>query len=144
IGFKQILSWPYGKLWILGLTLVMMIFTPIVATPKWSIEKTYFNPDVLIYSQQLKEAVPRDAPCIILNDPSHYIFSYRIDKMGYVFSNDHLPIGWIIDMVDNYDVRFMYSDSEQINSAVEFQPFIKRIVTTQGSVTVFELQSTNK
>jgi hypothetical protein len=130
----------------LGLLLIVIIcaFSPIYTfkhtSSNWSLERTYFNKDVFIHSDALKSIIPNEAKCIILNDVSGHIFSYQIDKMGYVFSDDYLPVHWIEDMVKNYDINYMYSDSEKINSDPDVADFIDEMIFEAGSVKVFRLK----
>jgi hypothetical protein len=119
-------------------------FTPKETHSMWSLEKTYFNQDIFLHSEELKNAVPEDERCIILNDGSGYIFSYRVDKMGYIFKNDYLPVGWIDDMVRNDHVRYMYSDSEKINNQEEVQKYIDEVIMEKGSVKVMRLKIPEK
>ncbi len=106
----------------------------------WSIKKTNFNPDVFNYQKELQNAVPQNEQCIILNDNSYYIFSYQIDKMGHIFSNDYLPIGWIDDMINRFHIRYMYSDSRKIDTSAAFQPYIDSLILQTGSIKVFRLK----
>lgn len=140
IGVFHALKYKHGKYIIMLLCITSAIFTAQVSKVNWSLSKTYFNEDVYNYSEELKKAVPQTERCIILNDVSSFMFSYRIDKMGYVFNVDKLDIDWIDDLVRNHDVRYMYSDSRNTDTADSFQPYIKRLITQKGSVKVFELE----
>ena len=133
-------KYKLGKVLLGVICIWTAIHTPNYTHEMWSIEKTYFNPDVLLYSEELRDAVPDDEQCIILNDMSGYIFSYRIDKMGHVFDNDQLPLGWIKDMVQNYGIKYMYSDSKNINENIDFQKFIDETILVKGTVKVFKLK----
>lgn len=119
--------------------LVSAIYTPHYISPNWDIEKTYFNADVFKHQSELKKAVPQDAKCIILNDVSNYIFSYLVDKRGYVFFYDGIEPGWVYDLIKNHNVKYMYSDSEKINANPEFQKYFAKTILNAGSVNVFEL-----
>ena len=90
----------------------------------WSVERSVdsgFSADLYTHQEALKNIVPKGEKCIILRDISTYVFSYLIDKQGFVFGNDHVPAGWIVDMVQNSDVKYMYSDSR----AFEENPNVK-------------------
>lgn len=142
IGIGTFFLW---KKWdVLKLGIIVLLFYNVHHTPKvydsyWSIENTFFNPDVLRNSEALKNAVPRDSLCIILNDPSAAIFSYRVDKRGHLFNNDHLPAGWVKDMILNHRVRYMYSDSKKINNDSAVHRYIEKEIMTAGSVKVYKL-----
>jgi len=118
---------------------IQLIYTPIATDRWWSVKDDIINSEVYLFQEELKDAVPSDALCIILNDPSRVMFSYQIDKMGFVFDNDHLPVEWIDDMRDNYNVRYMYSDSELVNNNVEVLSRICKEILVVGRVKVFEL-----
>ncbi|MFZ2897903.1 MAG: glycosyltransferase family 39 protein [Saprospiraceae bacterium] len=105
----------------------------------WSLDQTYFNKDLFIHSEALQNAAPRDAKCIIINDHTRYIFSYRIDKMGYIFHDNYLPVGWVDDLVRNKGVTYLYSDSEKINQDSAIARYVDETVLEAGSVKVFRL-----
>jgi len=75
---------------------------------------------------------------------AYYVFSYQIDKMGHIFSNDHLPIGWIDDMINRFKIKYMYSDSRKIDTSAAFQPYIDSLLIQAGSIKVFKLKPKKK
>ena len=140
IGMDQLNKWhPKAKIFLVLLIFFSALYTQKISQIKWSIEKSSLNADVFKYSEELKSAVPQNEHCIILNDHSSYIFSYRIDKMGHVF-NEYLPISWVHDMIENYGVRYMYSDSQTLNESEEFKKYIDHTIMTKGSVKVYKLK----
>lgn len=112
-----------------------------ISTDKWSLKYNNSNPALYTHTNQLKSAAPQNAKCIILNDISTHIFSYKIDKMGYVFAHDNLRLHWIEDMIKNYDVEYMYSDSKKINNDPDIDKFICSTLLTVGNLKVFKLNS---
>ena len=110
----------------------------------WSIERVWFNQDVLIHRDDLRSAVDRDELCIILNDYSNFIFPYQIDKRGHVFDNDNLPQGYIKDMINRLGVTHMYSDSRIIDQDSSYQVFFDSLLMVRGSVHVYKLISKEK
>jgi len=130
-----------GRIVIIAMCMLSAVYTIIVTSDWDSLEKTSFNNDVFNYSAELEGAVPDDELCIILNDPSRYIFSYRIDKMGYIFNNDNLTPDWVEDLIKNQGVSYMYSDSKKINRDTVFNQFIDTTIMTKGSVKVFKLET---
>lgn len=139
-GVFHLLKHNYGYPLVIMFCVVSSIFTAVQTKDKWSIDKTGINKDVLVYSEELKSAVPNNELCIILNDHTTYIFSNRIDKMGYIFQSDNLPIEWIDDMVRNYGVNYMYSDSRIIDESSEFEDYVQKVILQKGSVKVIELK----
>ncbi len=125
--------------------LILCIFTSThtkaVNTEKWDIKYSGSNPALFTHTEELRKAVPQGAKCIILNDRSTHIFSYRIDKMGYIFAHDQLSAKWVKDMILNHDVQYMYSDSEKINTDPKIIEYIERTILSIGSIKVFKLIS---
>ena len=97
------------------------------------------SPDVYTYRDALKHAVPDDARCIILNDISYCLFSYQIDKWGYVFNGDKLPASWVDGLVAS-GVAYLYSDSRVVDENPELQRYFDTLLTQQGDVRVFRLK----
>ena len=139
-GVSYLRKWKYGYLIVLAVCIWSSLYTASTMQSFWDYEKSGINNDIFLYSEELKDAVPNDEHCIVLRDKTDHLFSYRIDKMGYTFRYDHLPIGWIDDMVRNYDVRYMYSDSREVDESADFQKYLKRVMLQKGSIKVIELQ----
>lgn len=99
-----------------------------------------YPPDLEIYQEELTNAVPRDEKCIIVNDPSNYVFAYMIDKQGYIFANDHLPAGWITDLATNHHIKYMYSNSRKIDERADVKERIDSLILEAGSIRVFKLK----
>lgn len=141
LGVEQLRVYSSKGVYVLGILLISStIYTPTISNSKWDYTNAIWNHDIFKYSEELKNAVPKGELCIILNDPSGYIFSYRIDKMGHIFRDDHLPIPWINSIVRTNGIRYMYSDSKKINTNKEFQKFIDKVLLVKGSITVFKLK----
>lgn len=141
LGIDKLLNDSKKQNILAGSLVLASLLYAVVITYSWSsLNKTSFNHDVFLYSEELKSAVPNHEMCIMLNDHSNYIFSYQIDKMGYIFNNDQLEVGWIGDLVRNYDVKYMYSDSEKINNDPQYDAYKKRLILKKGSVAVYELK----
>lgn len=130
------------------LLLLLVFLSPIIAfqfnKKSWTVAKSYFNPDFINHSEELSTLIPQDERIILINDPSYFVQTYMVDKMGYVFANDYLPIHWIDDMVRNKHIHYMYSDSRIVDEGPEFQKYIRRLLLETGSVRVFELQLPEK
>lgn len=108
---------------------------------RWSLENSFANQDVIKYRSELENIISNEEICIILNDKSTYIFSYYIDKMGHIFSDDYLPIDWIPDMIINHEVTHMYSDSRVIDQDAAFQKYVDTLLLEAGSIHVYKLKS---
>lgn len=141
LGIHQIANnQKYRAIAIPAMCIISVLYTVFITKTWGSLEKTSFNKDVFIYSSELKNVVPDDELCIILNDVSGYIFSYRIDKMGYIFKDDSLPVEWLDDLVRNHNVKYVYSDSDKINNSPEFLNYVEKTIITKGSIVVFKLR----
>jgi 4-amino-4-deoxy-L-arabinose transferase-like glycosyltransferase len=127
---------------------ILLSLMPLVAflsvNNYWNIEKSSFSTEILSYKDELKNAVPQNEKCILLNDNSTYIFSYLVDKQGFIFWDDNLPVGWIEDMVKNFGIKYMYSDSRKVDTQPKFQPFIDSLIMERGTVKVFKLKLPQK
>ncbi len=110
------------------------------AQPHWSIEASGSDNSLFLYYEDLRKAVPNEERCIILNDISTYIFPYKVDKQCYIFFNDHLPAGWIKDMIQNKGVKYMYSDSRKVDENPEVQPYLDSLLLQRGTIKVFKLK----
>ena len=106
----------------------------------WSEAYAHHHQDVFKYKDELRAAVPEGAKCIILNDPTLYLFSYLVDKEGFVFYNDNLQGLWVKDMKARYDVRYIYSDSRKIDTDPTINQYFKTLLLERGSVRVYELK----
>jgi len=133
-------KWPKAIYVIASLSLFSVFDSIDKTTSYWDASYSCINEDVFKYSIELKAAVPDQERCIILNDVSGYIFSYRIDKMGYVFCRDEVKLTWIKDLIKNHGVKYMYSDSEKINSSTDFKPYVEEIILERGSIKVYKLK----
>ncbi len=68
------------------------------------------------------------------------VFSYKIDKMGHIFRGDYLPAGWVKDIIKNYGVNYMYSDSDKINSNEEILQYVEKTILEVEGIRVFKLK----
>jgi len=122
----------------------LLLTSPVWAYAKvkdfWQIDKAYFNDDLFVHKTQLKNAVPNDKKCIMVNDYSNYILPYAIDKSGYVFRNDYLPIEWIKDLSKNQNVKYLYSDSRKVEGQIGFDSLVQEKLLSVGSYNVFLLR----
>jgi hypothetical protein len=141
-GCRNLWQWGhFGK----AFTLIFLVVIPYVTFNQtknyWSVEASHFVQDVFRYKEDLKKAAPAGARCIILNDPTHYVFSYLIDKPGFVFWDDHLPALWVEDLIKNYEVTHFYSDSRKVDENPEVSQYFETLVMERGAVKVFKMKN---
>jgi hypothetical protein len=141
-GIKQLIRInTMTRLITMGLLLLLPLFAFRAVDNYWSVEKSFFNADLIINKDELRKAVPNNAPCIILNDHSNYIFAYQIDKQGHIFKEDNLPPEWIEDMIKRFGVHYMYSDSRKVDENPKVIALIDSLIIQRGSVKVFKLKN---
>lgn len=132
-------QFTHGKAVLLTICAASVVYTCRLTRDWSSLAMTAFNEDVFVHSEALQNAVPAGERCIILNDRTGYIFAYRIDKQGYIFQNDKLPVAWLNAMITKNGVKYMYSDSRTFDQKPEVQPYLQALISEKGSVRVFKL-----
>ncbi len=140
-GLKNVFEYKKsGKKIALAFLLYIPINTYVIAQDYWDINRSGPNRAIYEHQEILKNAVPNGERCIFINDVSMFIFTYKMDKQGYVFFNDYLPAIWIDDMVKNNGVRYMYSDSRIVDERADVQPYLDTLLLQKGTVRVFKLK----
>ncbi len=126
----------------------MLAFTALAAAPftcwlrmhhRWDGSKPGFNPDLLTYRTELKNAVPDDALCIAGNDRSGFIFFHYLHKKGWNFTDDDLQ-PHVLDSLRMKGAAYMYSDSRAIDENPEIQARIEEPIGRFGSIRVVRLR----
>ena len=106
---------------------------------RWDENKPGFNADLLIYKNELRAAVPKEALCIAGNDESRFIYFYYIDKKGWGINNDELVADTLSKMIKN-GAKYLYSDSRKMDEKPEILPFLDKLILEKGSIKVFSLK----
>lgn len=106
----------------------------------WTLEKIGIPADWLRYETELRSAAPDDKKCAMLNDDTGYILPYLLNKQGYCFQGDNLPMLWVDDMVRNWNVEYLYSNSRKVDSDTAFTKFIDHMVMEKGTMRVYKLK----
>jgi hypothetical protein len=126
----------------------MLAFTALAAAPftcwlrmhhRWDGSKPGFNPDLLTYRTELKNAVPDDALCIAGNDRSGFIFFHYLHKKGWNFTDDDLQ-PHVLDSLRIKGAAYLYSDSRAIDENPEIQARIEEPIGRFGSIRVVRLR----
>jgi hypothetical protein len=141
-GIKQLISFKYLKILT---TIYVILALPFYAYQEvngyWSLEGMEpFHVELVIYKKDLRNAIPNEAKCIILNDDTGSIYSFLIDKRGFNF-NKYLPPSWIKDMIDNQGVNYMYSNDRNFEVKPEIVPFLDSLILERGSLRVYKLKT---
>jgi 4-amino-4-deoxy-L-arabinose transferase-like glycosyltransferase len=125
------------------LTLLIMLILPFTAhlrmQTRWNPDSPGFNKDLLIYKQELRNAVPQNALCVAGSDVSHFVFFYYIDKKGWGFDSGKLDGSDLKKMIDE-GAEFLYSDSRTVDTSQQIRQFLNQLVIEKGSVRVYRLQ----
>lgn len=142
LGIRVISTrYPRYANWVGGLVLAgcVIVVSHLLAAPRWHLKHSGCNAALYTYQTELKAAVPNGSMCIMLNDESYCQFSYMLDKMGYIFKDDYLPAPWIREMIDNKEVKYLYSDSRVVDEHPEVQPLLDTLLLEAGTIRVFRL-----
>jgi hypothetical protein len=103
---------------------------------RWLLDKPGFNKDLLIYKNELRNAVPKDALCIVGNDGSHFIMFYYIDKKGWCFHNSQPDMKKMI----LEGAEYLYLDTTTIENTNTILPFCDKMIIKKGSIQVYQLK----
>ena len=106
---------------------------------RWNINSPGFNKDLLLYQNELRDAVPDDALVIAGNDISHYIFFYYINKKGWAFHKNKISKDEILTMIEE-GATYLYSDSEFIRENEEIDALLEKEILRKGSISIFKLK----
>ena len=141
LGIQRMeVSFPKHQI-VLAICLLIAPFYAVHAChKKWSIEKSHFNKDLIYHRDALQCVVPNESLCIILEDPSTHIFSYQIDKLGFVFDRSDFPVAWMPDMI-HQGAKYLYSDSRAFDERNDIQPFLEDLLLEAGTLRVYRLNS---
>ena len=140
-GIQQTIRLDSWGKWLAALLLISMpVVTYKLTKDYWSEKYMPQVADVFLNHKELREAAPATAICIMLNDVSSYAFAYLIDKNGFVFNDDHLPGGWVDDMIRNYGATYMYSNSRVVEEDPEVNQYFENMVMERGNVRVYKLK----
>jgi hypothetical protein len=110
---------------------------------RWNLEKPGFNKDLLIYKEELRNAVPDNALCIMGNEDSHFVYSYYVNKKGWIFNEDDLDAEKMKQII-NRGASYMYSDSRKTDEGGELKPYLDSLIMEKGSIRVYRLKTNIK
>ena len=140
-GIKQLLEYRILYLFVILYTLTLMpYFAYKDVQIFWWLGTDGYWKDLFHNREDFRHAAPNDAKCIILSDESTYVFSYLIDKQGFIFNTSNLPAGWVSDMIDNKEAKYMYCNNRKVDENPEIAQFFETLVLQHGIVKVFKLK----
>lgn len=126
-------KWIVYFAWLLLVSLP--IFTEVRMLSRWNPENPGVNKDLFNHKNELRNAVPKDALCVVGNDISHFIMLYYVDKKGWCF-HDSKPD--LTNMI-NQGAEYLYLDVSKIEDMNYFTPFIDSTIIKKGSIHVYQL-----
>jgi hypothetical protein len=128
--------------WKRGVIMLLLILLPVYSflrmQGRW--DRIGFNEDLLTYKNELRNAVPNDELVCVGNDPSHHIFLYYVQKMGWAFENDWINHDILSAMIRE-GCRYLYCDSRKTDQNSEISALFGMKVAEFGTVRVYELKS---
>ncbi|MBC8343614.1 MAG: glycosyltransferase family 39 protein [Bacteroidetes bacterium] len=125
------------------MALILLMLLPLSAflriDKRWNPDYPGFNKDLLIYTDELREAVPDSCLVVVGNDASPSIWLYYVNKKGWVYRHNKLS-GEKLFEIRKFGGKYMYSDSRLIDEDSLISSQFKRMVMEKGSIRVFELK----
>jgi len=138
-GIKHFVEISKASLYFTLLLLLILPLTAFLRTKNsWNPDEPGFNKDLLIYKNELRNAVPSKALCIAGKDISHFIDLYYIDKKGWTFDGDHLPADTLKSRI-RQGAQYLYSDAPSVNNDSLLQPYFDKLVMQKGTVKIYHL-----
>jgi hypothetical protein len=124
---------------VITILIALPLFAYLRIDQRWNPEKPGFNKDLMVYKDELRDAVPQDALCISGNDYSQYIFFYYIDKKGWGFANDQLDANLLKEMISK-GAEYLYSDSRKVEDKPGISVFFEKLILERETVKVYKLK----
>lgn len=121
--------------------LILLVFTCYLRMQvRWNPDSPGFNKDLLIYKNELQDAVPKNSLVVAGNDESHFIFFYYIDKKGWGFHNDNLTAQQLKTMIEK-GAEYLYTDSRKVDSNKEISQYFDKLIIERGSIRLYRLKN---
>lgn len=141
-GAFNLVNSNYAFLKYLAITLLLILPLTVYLRmhARWNPDSPGFNKDLLTYKNELRNAVPKNALCIVGNDESNVIFFYYIDKKGWSFDCNSLNAHSLSIMI-NQGAKFLYTDSRAIGENNTLKPFLDTLILEKGSIRVYSLKT---
>lgn len=125
------------------ITLVLLLLMPLTAWLRmknaWNENNPGFNKDLLIYKNDLQNAVPDDALCVAGNDYTHNVFFYYIHKKGWNFDNDNYD-AIKLKKAAGGGAEYLYSDSRKFDEGKDVSALLDSLIIQRGSIKVYRLK----
>lgn len=127
----------YTKALAILLFLILPLTCYLRMQDRWDLENPGFNKDLLVYKNDLRKAVPKNALVVVGNDNSPSVFFYYVDKKGWYFKEDQLTAKQLEHMIYK-GAQYLYTDSRQVEENVK--PLLDSLIMERGSIKVFKIK----
>ncbi len=130
---------PAVKYSVIFLFLILPLTAYLRMKDRWNPDNPGINKDLLVYRDDLRNAVPDNALCITGNDISHFIFFYYVHKKGWGFDEDNLSTAKLDSMIV-HGARYLYCDSRVVDQNSGIRSHLEKLVLARGSIKVYKLK----
>ncbi len=124
-------------------TIILLLILPLTVylrmQGRWDPDSPGFNKDLLLYKNELQDAVPKNSLVVAGNDESHFIFFYYIDKKGWGYHNDDLEAYKLKSMIDK-GAGYLYTDSRKVDNNEEIIRLLDKLIIERGSIRIYSLK----
>jgi hypothetical protein len=123
------------------IALFLLPFTAYLRTyNSWNYDSPGFNKDLLIYKNELRQAVPDDALCIVGNDKSRHIFFYYINKKGWGFDSDEMNSEQLNTFINYGGAQYLFSDSRIFEQKTNVSPYLDKLILEKGTIRIYSFK----
>jgi hypothetical protein len=129
---------PFTRYFVVIGLLILPITCQLRMQDRWNTDSPGFNKDLLLYKQDLQNAVPKNSLVVAGNDVSHFIFLYYIDKKGWAYDNDNIDAQKLESMI-NQGAKYFYTDSRKLESNKEIISLLDTLILERGSINIYRL-----
>lgn len=131
-----------GKSYLTYLSYLLLLALPLTAylrmKDRWDTDSPGFNKDFLVYKDELRGLVPKNALCVVGNDHTKVIYFYYVDKKGWGFDN-YLTGDVLKEMIEN-GARYIYCDDRQTDENPTIHQYFDEKLFDKGSIRVYSLK----
>lgn len=128
--------------WLHKLTFVALLALPLLAFARthqrWDAKAT--SKILEEYREELRSDIPNEGLVVVGNDLSTYIFLYHINRKGWSFTRNEMSAELLQDYI-NRGAKYLYSNSNEINTKPELQPFLETAIYSKPGMTVYPLRT---
>lgn len=140
VGYGAYSILQLNKRW-LTLTVVIVLavlplLTEIRMMSRWNPNQPGVNKDLYQYKVELRNAVPKDALCVVGNDISHFIMLYYVDKKGWCFDDGKPDLNRMIQQ----GAEYVYLDTTKIDDLKYFDTYTDSLIMQRGTIMVYRLR----